>query len=214
MICKATYKYIVKEAKKRNIVIDENYNAILDEYKDIVKGFGRNLEFRSGRAMYRNTLNANAGYFSSSSIIATPEWALQLVTSEKKDKARNAFLITLGHEMTHKDKELVWFPHISYMKFFSWINEIHADFGGTQKLANSKRAALLQAIDFKREFKRVNNMKDIEDYTHPSWKRRRFYAENFNFDKKLIMQIAKDTGFKNKDIIRDVMCFFDNIVLE
>ena len=66
-----------------------------------------------------------------STIVATPEWAFQLVVDTE---ASAVFMITLGHELTHKEKEISCFRHLFGLRFCTWINEVHADFGATQKM--------------------------------------------------------------------------------
>ena len=209
MICKSTKKYIKKRAKKENIKIPDDYENILNKYCRIVEEMGYTLKFKKSLNFPSNKLNANAGFFKNSSIIVTPEWAARLVMYSDEE-VHNAFKITLGHELTHKDNDLCFFKYrVKYYKFIAHVNEVHADFGGAQKMANANRHILLNAIDYKKSNKRV----DKADSTHPSWEQRKYYAENYNFNEALIQQIAKDVGCKNRDIIDKVCNHYQEIIL-
>ena len=49
--------------------------------------------------------------------------------------------------------------------------------------------------------------------THPSWQQRRIYAETGVFDKALIETIAINTGCIDKDLVNDVVNYYQEIVL-
>ena len=48
---------------------------------------------------------------------------------------------------------------------------------------------------------------------HPSWQQRKKYAETGAFNKPLIETIAIDTGCTDKDLIDDVVDYYQEIVL-
>lgn len=51
-----TRRYIKKRAIELNITIPNNYESILSDYKDIVRKYGYDLEFKAKRGMSLNTL--------------------------------------------------------------------------------------------------------------------------------------------------------------
>lgn len=214
MISKETKKYIQRIANKKRISIPDNYTEALSEYCLLVEKRGHKLEFRTGRNLAPDSLGANAGLFGRSSIVVTPEWAAKLVF-ENADDTRNAFLITLGHELTHKDKEI--FPlrfGFRWMSLIAYINEIHADYSAAQKMVESKRSILLKSVDYKRYHKvEIRGIQDKDTPEHPSWTRRKSYIESFNFDAQLIRKIALDLNCQNIKIIKYLIEFYDEIVL-
>ena len=151
-------------------------------------------------------------------IICSYEWAVQLIIGNEEDVI-NSFLITLGHELAHKDGDyafLCWdrknkhYIHKKYRKFVNWVTEVHHDFAAAQKMADSSKEKLLASIDFKIKLK-----PDSEDsLTHPSWQQRKAYAEMGAFNKELIEMIAIDTGCTDKDLMNDVVDYYQEIVLK
>lgn len=133
-------------------------------------------------------------------ILVSPEWATRLILFDNAD-THNAFLITLGHEMTHNEGD---FPethtHFNDKKFIKWVNEVHADFGAAHKMTSSSRQKLLDSIEYKLSLKKQDN----DSTTHPSWERRKGYVENYDFDNKLIKKIALDTDCTNSTLINDI----------
>lgn len=115
--------------------------------------------------MYPNhdkCLNGNA--FFGKIVILNPEYATRLILYND-DGLQNAYNITIGHELTHKDKQLRAPFRLgkNHSKFIAWVNEVHADFGGTQKRANSDRNKLIKAIKYRLAIKK----EDKEDNIHP-----------------------------------------------
>lgn len=207
-----TRRYIKKRAIELNITIPNNYEAILFDYKDIVRKYGYDLEFKAKRGMSLNTLNANAG-FGNSNIIASPEWAVQLILIGS-DNVKNAFKDTLGHELTHKENDIMIFRYgLSAVSFVAHVNEVHADFGGIEKLLNSSRDKALNAMYFKYNFKMQNNNTDIHTMSHPSWKQRINYIQKYNFDNELIEQIAADVNYKNSNVIKKVCMHYNKSIV-
>lgn len=78
------------------------------------------------------TLGANSQF--KNKIYVSSEWAVLLLKNDNEE-IKNAFLFTLGHELTHKDKS---FPTNKYrkkdLKFINWVNEVYCDFGAAKKL--------------------------------------------------------------------------------
>ena len=190
--------------------IPQNYEQILEYYINETKQFGYVLEFKAGRGNPSSELHANAGITPRMSILVTPEWAAHLVLYNT-DEVHNAFRITLGHELTHKEKQLCELQYSPFaMKLIAHVNEVHADFGGTQKMANSSKKALIESIEYKKQFRK----NDKSDCFHPSWALRLKYAQIGSFDFNLIQEIARDVKYTNSDTIRRISEFYENIDLK
>lgn len=215
MLSVRTKVYLKKRAKKEIKHIIKKYKNILQKYYNIAEQYGYKIRFTNcgftkvDKFKYR--LDANAAIFSQSTINVSPEWMYQLIFNNSKE-VDNAFILTLGHEMTHKDEnDLCPFTFcIKKSKFLAYVNEVHADFGGSQKLADSSRERLIQASLYKKNSSHQNK----GDCTHPSWDKRIEYATNYNFNEDLVRKIASDINYTNEEIIRDVSKHFENIILK
>lgn len=143
-------------------------------------------------------------------ILATQEWLINLIIDET-DNTQNAFLITLGHELTHQDEE-VSKKNISNedKKFVNWVIEVYCDFGAAKKMVEYSRERLIKSMEYKINMKHSS----IEDENHPSWNNRLKYATNYNFDKKLIKQIYTDSGCKNEKLLNKAIEFYKNRSIE
>lgn len=129
------------------------------------------------------------------------EWALHLLL--KKDPSiHKTFLVTLGHERTHgkgdwnpKFKSPIRFIRkLKNIRFVLWLNEVHADMGSSVEFPELTRKDIIHACWYKVNVKFDNNLRDKEDMSHPSWARRIYYVQKYNFDEQLIRKIAADTG--------------------
>ena len=209
MISLFTRYYVKKQAKKKNIIVPSNYIEILSEYCKLVESYGYKLHFRWHLANDYDKLGANAGFFNSP-ILVTTEWAARLVL-ENTEEVRTAFLLSLGHELTHKEKDIyILTKGLCSLKFSLQINEVHADYGAVLKFVNSNRALALMGMNYKMKFKNINK----ESFEHPSWLKRKEYIQKYNFDEQLIRQIAEDVGCKNETVIKTVINHFDPIILD
>ena len=150
------------------------------------------------------TLGANSQF--KNKIYVSSEWAVLLLENDNEE-IKNAFLFTLGHELTHKDKS---FPTNKYrkkdLKFINWVNEVYCDFGAAKKIGNNSKDNLKRAIKFKIKMKPHNE----ESKTHPSWNKRLEYAEIGVFGKILIKQIYTDSKCNNDDLLNEVIEFYKN----
>lgn len=216
MISKSTVKYIANKAANANICLPENYLDILEKYCDIVESFGYRLSFRKGRGNNPETLGCNSGYTKYTTIVATPEWAATIVL-EASVEAQNAFLMTLGHELTHKEKDLspliglliatLYLTNpISGLRFVAHVNEIHADFGAVGKFAKNDKEKQIAAMQYKA--KRTNETGE-DTIAHPLWKHRIEYIGEYNFDESLIKEIAKRSGCKCQRLIALVAKYYN-----
>ena len=150
-------------------------------------------------------------------ITINSEWAYQLIYNGNDPDIRNAFRITLGHEMTHdedfsikkaKNKSLFYKKRVN-RQFIYQINEVFCDYGAAQKMATSNREKLIQAI----EFKRIRKNPDSGDFKHPSWAKRKEYVEKNDFNEYLIQKIADDVAKLNdesvdKSVIQEVCKYY------
>ena len=203
-----TKHYIWKKAKREHIQLPKNYEDKLQKYYDIVHKQGYKLIFPLVSNMNRKLLDANASFLKI--IIATPEWAYQLITNSNKE-LENKFLITLGHELTHKDgKDISLFKYgIRSSKFVAWVNEVHADFGSVEKVENCNREMLINSFLTRGKYTEHGDRR-----SHPSNKRRLEYVQKYNFNDELIEKIARDAGCQNQKIINAVKKHFEDIILK
>lgn len=174
----------------------DNYSneQLPDEYKII---------FSLWKDGFTTLLNAKA--VPPNYIIVSPEWATRLLLYDN-EATRNAFLITLGHEMTHNEND---FPttgfHGKNKRFIDWVNEVHADFAAAEKMVECDRQKLLESIIYKRSFKKKW---DKDDSSHPSWNKREIYAQKYDFNDVLIGQIQEDTECTNHKLVQKVKDFY------
>ena len=207
MVSLLVYKRIKDRAKEHKLSVPKNYESIMCRYKKI-RNLGKN------RIVFSWLFDAGSRVLNASPmipglIVLNAEWAAKIVLEDCED-TMNAFMITVGHELTHKDKEVNWVIYTgNNRKFVAQVNEIHADFGAAQKMCGSSRQALLKSI----EYKRKNKKADDGDFAHPPWWKRYEYVNEYNFDKTLIRKIADDVNCQNERLINYLICFYDDIVL-
>lgn len=212
MVFLETKLYLRYLAKSNKIQFNHSSLDVLYRYIDVVQKYGYRLDFHWWRHATLRSMCCNAGYGKSSSIVATPGWAAKLVFDDSDD-IHNAFLMSLGHEMTHKDNDIKVIKGMfikNGIKFLAHMNEVHADFGAVQKLANSNREKQLKAMNYKQSYKK--NV-DVSDFCHPSWNQRYDYIEKYNFDESLIRKIAADVGCANEKLIEKAIRHFNIIQL-
>ncbi len=77
------------------------------------------------------------------------------------------------------------------------------------------RKDFISSIEYKINIKniKIKDTKIEKPLFHPTWIHRLDYAVNYNFDENLIRRIAVDTGCTNEKLIRDVIDFYDEIIL-
>lgn len=194
-------QHLEKRSREWDIDLPDDPKRFIKAIEIEYKEKGVNIGFSAWRFNNPEKLNANAGLFRSSKVVFSSEWAAYLLM-RNDDEVTNAFLATLGYELSHKEKYIYPFLHPFSKKFVAWVNEVYADFLSESKFLHSDRQLLIDTMNFKRSKKR----EDKDDRFHPSWKRRIHYAESFErFDEKLIRQIAKDTRCKNEKLIQKVI---------
>lgn len=211
----ATRHYIHKKAKENNKEIPKNYLDILYniEKRELPDGIKLKFSWFLGCGNFPNGRATNG-----KKIKINPEYATRFILCHD-DKLENSFNQTIGHELTHmeryqeKYKQLT--PYrlpIKKMKFTSWVNEVHADFGGAQKMSDSNRQTLLEVMKYKAEV----NPNSENCLSHPSWQQRMDYVKKFDFTSELIEQIAKDVGYKNQKFINKIKAYgyYSDIILK
>lgn len=210
MVSLETQKYIKQQAKKRKIDVPINYLNILNSYMFIIDKYGYNLKFKQSFHYKKNSLNASVNIRKNNkNIFVSPRWAADLVLINTFD-VHNAFLFILGHEFTHKEINLN-FNNLFNIKFYNWVNEVHCDFGAVPKILHNNRQTFVNAINYIL----INSNDPNKDcLTHPSWERRLYYANHYNFDETLIRKIAEDTKYKNEKNIQKVIQYFETIILK
>ena len=208
MISPLVVKYIKRKARRINKGLPQNYEVILCEKIRI---------YSSKKKIIFSWLWDGGGKVPSASatipgiILINAEWATRIVLFPDDEDMHNAFRLTMGHEFTHQENDYFFLePFTKNEKFVYWVNEVHADFGGIVKAFDGKINPALQAMEYKRKSK---IREDRDTFTHPSWERRMRFVREFDFDAKLIREIAAIVGCKNEQLIDRVSSHFDGIVL-
>ncbi len=219
---------ILKELKNRHLPLKDRV-YIQNNYMDIISKTVLNIIESSGikaqsteysiRLYYNmgKKLNARVGA-RKNKIELTNGWAIKILF-EYSSEVTTALSGTIGHELTHLEGD---YKSKTNKQFASWVSEVHADFGGCQKMLESKRNSLLVSLQFKKTEKEQHGRIDISSETHPSWEQRIYYATNCNFDEELLRKIAYDVqnrnGKKRRRIknseINKAMSFYTEIILK
>lgn len=143
MLEKGLKSYLRTKAIFYNREFPEQYNRYLEKYRLITHQLGYKLLF----CLNRKDLFANAGY-GKMPIRVSFEWASRLLYEGNRTIVENAFLVTLGHELTHKKYDMFPLCYIKNKKFIAWINEVHADFGAAELMLQGDREKLIQSMEY------------------------------------------------------------------
>lgn len=198
---------IFKEAKRCHYQVPSDYEKILEKAQKVNTISDYKIVFSW---LYNSDSVLNSSSMVPHLILCNKRWAIRLVFFNNED-TMNAFFITIGHELTHKEKDYFsWTLSITDYKFMLQIGEVHADYGAAEKMVHSSKQKLLESVRYKRALKK----KDEEGFIHPSWDKREYYIEHFDFDEKLIRQIAADVGCSNSKLIQKVCNYYKRIVLK
>lgn len=188
-----------KRSKQWNIAIPDDWqnqwNMLKNKYNVCYNATDGN-KFLSAGVSIGNTIGLNR------------EWIVQLIL-KKDPNIHKTFLVTLGHERTHikedwkpKCKSPIWLIRkLMNRRFINWLNEVHADMGSSVEFPELTRKDIIHACWYKVSVKFDNNLRDKEDISHPSWARRIYYVQKYNFDEQLIRKIAADTGCEYAPLI-------------
>ena len=202
-------RYCILLEAKKNIKIPESYIEILDRY--IKLGNAARTKILFSRLSSNSPLLSASGVFKGY-IVFNAAWAIRVVFYDNEETL-NAFKATIGHELTHQEKEMkVWSANYFTYLFKKRVNEVHADFGAVPKMLNNNRELALKAIEYKDNLKKKE--KDSKFSDHPTWEQRYNYIKNYNFNKELIYKIADDMNYHNETIIEMVCEYYEDINLE
>lgn len=144
-------------------------------------------------------------------IVVNPSWLILLL--KENENYENYFLCSIGHELGHISKD---FPTLKYIfkknckKCINWTNEVQHDFYSAKIINDCNRKNLVLWIKNKIILKPNNQSSS----SHPSWAKRLYYAEHFDFNEELIKQIAADVNCNDQNLIYELNLFYDNIILK
>lgn len=202
--------HIRRKSKAEHRELPENYKHILQFFSDKYSVNGTKLHYM--------WLWDSGGRFPNASatipgiILVNAVWASLLVEGFEDKRIIDSFSMTIGHEMTHQEKDYFYLePFSNEQKFVNWVNEIHADYGGIIKAFDGNVNRGIKALELKKHYK---GEKDKDRRSHPSWERRIEYIKTFDFNADLIKEIAKSTNCDNKRLINKVCDYYDSIALQ
>lgn len=95
----------------------------LNNYRKSINSNGYIIVF----SCFQSALNGilNAGSIIPKIITISPRWAVQLILFDSSE-TRNAFLITIGHELTHKDGDFSMLSKEGPDRIFiSWVSTVY-----------------------------------------------------------------------------------------
>ena len=203
---------IVKWYVKRKTKLDnKGIISILNKYVGLSE-LGENKLVFTTIPFFLSDINANSSFYKI--ICVSGGWAVRII-SHNDNETENAFLVTLGHELGHKKKQYNRICNLRNFRFLSWVIETNCDFFGAYKMIDGCRKDFISSIEYKINIKniKIKDTKIEKPLFHPTWIHRLDYAVNYNFDENLIRRIAVDTGCTNEKLIRDVIDFYDEIIL-
>lgn len=201
--------YIIRKySKANNLSVPVNYKHILRKYENAANGRGYLVRFAWFYGTFQSPLNASSAFYHC--ILLNIPWIVRVVFYDSKDTFQ-AFIGTIGHEMTHKERNDL-FP--LYLKrkdrlFIHHINECHADYGSAEKVFGNSRKLACQTIRYKKNLSKTPEIAG----KHPSWNNRYTYIQKFDFNESLIRQIATDEGCTNEKVTNSKINHFDAIRL-
>jgi len=103
MISPLIYKRIKDRAKSEKMPVPKNYEAIIQRYKSIENIGNYCIAFSWLSDSGSKILNASA--MVPGVVLLNAEWAARIVLFDN-ESTMNAFKLTVGHELTHKEKEI------------------------------------------------------------------------------------------------------------
>lgn len=210
--------YVYMSTKQKKMKVKDKINLLNKELEQFDQS---SIKLRYDFIfMLGTTLNATA--ILPKTIIINSAWIKKIIFDYDNPIMHDAFLMTINHEMTHKEKNhhslLFKFKRICYSlynlkndrKFFNWVDEVHADFGGINKAFDGNRNKAISIM----EYKLISKKTDEDTKSHPSWKKRITYVSNYDFNEKLIDKIANDCNCMNEKLISLMKNYYGNIILK
>lgn len=194
--------------KKNTKKTKEYIYNILNKYSKLEQLNGNHLFYN--KSIF-DSVNANSAFFNI--ILVNYGWALHLIRNQNEE-TDNDFRITIGHELGHKAGDfpisMKYLFSRNAMKLIFWSNEVQHDFYAAKIMVNCSRDALISSMKYKIKLKKNNK----SDLSHPSWVKRLYYAEHFDFNEDLIKQIAIDTKCDNFELVKEIVDFYGIIELK
>lgn len=190
------------------------YEKILDECQNIF-----NIKILYIYKNKNNAFNASCAYKLPLYSIDT-KWIQQII--QHPTKYHDAFYMTLGHELSHYKHDLN--SHKNFFentrnknkKFESWVDEVHADFGGIATALSSNRLRGINAMEIKhallREKFNTKNQKQTYN-SHPPMEKRIEFIKKYNFNETLIRKIAEETMCNDENRIMALVHNYEEIQL-
>ena len=182
---------------------EETILSILNKYSSL-PALGKNKVIITRLAASLSAINANSTFYRT--ICVSGGWAVQLVSYDNPE-TQNAFYVTIGHELGHKEKQYNRILHPLDLRFLSWTIETNCDFFGAKKMINGSRKDFIASINYKISLKNIQS-EDKKPILHPTWKHRLIYATNFDFNDELIEKIKADTECTNYKLVQKVKEFY------
>lgn len=170
------------------------------------------------------------------------DWAYYVCINDCPD-TEIAFLMTIGHELGHKKKDLVprklskSISNIAESEkiFIRWVREVYCDFYGLKKIHNGdinkfdistniKIAYIKNELQLKGCSEEIcNRAADKDTMNHPSWNKRKKYIYHRKFNEELLHHIAGDVieftkcdieQNRQKELISAIWEFYDKQPIE
>jgi len=177
--------------------IEKRLEDVLNEFYS----YGYHIRFLWFMDWGRSVPDAMAG--KENRIYFNSEWA-SIIVSEPEE-SRNAFRMTMGHEMAHLSEQFHSDAKVyANGHFVKWVNEVRADFSGMYLFLEGNKEEAVKALQFKASRYRK---KDEDAYAHPSWEKRIDYISNYEYDEKLIRRIAEDAMLTDESVINKAIEF-------
>lgn len=207
----------VEQANLKGIGLSEKYEATMNAcYAKISEANAKLLILKGGRKK-EHIPDAYLG-FPKKFIVVNSEWISRVkISAKNEDEIHKAFMITIGHELSHKERRLSpWKRSIKYMfkymKVIAYVNEIYADFGGVKKMMENNqkdRTELIKSCKYKQTIKKSYTI-DCDTPHHPSWDKRIYYVSHFNFNEDLRKRIIEKEDCFNTEITNMILEFYKN----
>lgn len=201
--------YVINSVWKERMRVQKDYVKLLEDELTQFSDWTGKIKYAWFWSAGVHVPNASATI--PGHILINAEWANRIVTENNNPNMHDAFRMTVFHEVTHQENDFFLLEFLTVnSKFVNWVNEIYADFGGAKKAFDGDVDRTLKSLTYKLLCKKK---RDKDTRSHPSWRRRIQYIENYDFDDKLIAKVALDVGCKNSRLIGAIVNHFDTIKL-
>ena len=158
-------------------------------------------------------------------------WTAAILDGDKEGTYFPYFVVscieTAGHEVAHKTSDLsflevlgllpfhqrlLWFRHV---RLYNWVKEIHHDFYGFKACEIPITGDFEEIVDTVVDIKlRDPGYKPkYRSLSHPDWDLRKRMLHRKAFDKRTIVEISKELGYKDTGLIDKLAAHFGAIDL-